>query len=51
MWRLSDLIKEWAKNEKQYDSRETWVNDYPNGFHFLVLIGLAIFLVAFVLGL
>jgi hypothetical protein len=48
MWRLSDLIKQWANKDEAYDPRETWVNDYPNGFLFLVLMALVLFVVAFV---
>jgi hypothetical protein len=47
--RLSDLIKKWANKEESYDARETWVNDYPNGFLFLVLFGFVLFVVAFVI--
>jgi hypothetical protein len=45
MWRLSDLIK-WAK-QGEPDGKKTWVNDYPNGFIFIVLIVLGLFGVAF----
>jgi hypothetical protein len=48
MWRLSDLIK-WAKHGEPYDGRKTSVNDYPNGFLFIVLLALAIFFVSFLM--
>ena len=41
---LSDLINETKAPEDKAD----WVNDYPNGLIFLVIMALGLFLVAFV---
>ena len=40
---LSDLI-----NEIKAENKSDWVNDYPNGLIFLVIMFLGLFLVAFV---
>jgi hypothetical protein len=45
---LPDLIYEWAKKGAPKDGQKIWVNDYPNGFIFLLIIAFAIFFVAFI---
>jgi hypothetical protein len=46
---LSDLINKTTKD--QAPPKDNWVNDYPNGFIFLVIMMLVLFISAFVLPL
>jgi len=45
---LPSLIYEWANKAAPKDGKKTWVNDYPNGFLFIGLMVLGLFLVQFI---